>query len=144
MDTMMEQGSVTKGASPILFDANSSTCLRRTKGKPYRSATGAELLAVSALKRRVQAAQNTIPVQQPGFGFSFGVFQDFYSKHEPFASSGNIAVIGTTTMGRKPLNKLASLSRIRTQKPREPSIWAPLSSSRYAASLIVGLDGSRF
>lgn len=40
--------------------------------------------------------------EQPGFGFSFGVFQDFYSNHEPFASSGNIAVIGTTTMVRKP------------------------------------------
>ena len=37
----------------------------------------------------------------PGFGFSFGVFQDFYSTHEPFAGSGNIAVIGTTTLVRK-------------------------------------------
>lgn len=34
-----------------------------------------------------------------GFGFSFGVFQDFYSNREPFAHSGHIAVIGTTTMG---------------------------------------------
>ncbi|EUC43579.1 hypothetical protein COCMIDRAFT_100522 [Bipolaris oryzae ATCC 44560] len=34
-----------------------------------------------------------------GFGFSFGVFQDFYSTHEPFAGSGDIAVIGTTTLG---------------------------------------------
>ncbi|KAM0814118.1 putative Monocarboxylate transporter 2 [Seiridium cardinale] len=34
-----------------------------------------------------------------GFGFSFGVFQDYYSNHEPFAGSGNIAVIGTTTTG---------------------------------------------
>ena len=34
-----------------------------------------------------------------GFGFSFGVFQDFYSNHEPFESSGSIAVIGTTTLG---------------------------------------------
>ncbi|KAF2469223.1 MFS general substrate transporter [Lindgomyces ingoldianus] len=34
-----------------------------------------------------------------GFGFSFGVFQDFYSNHEPFAGSSHIAVIGTTTMG---------------------------------------------
>ncbi|KAF2176513.1 hypothetical protein K469DRAFT_606931 [Zopfia rhizophila CBS 207.26] len=29
-----------------------------------------------------------------GFGFSFGVFQNFYSTHEPFAGSTNIAVIG--------------------------------------------------
>ncbi|KAK6863944.1 hypothetical protein PG995_000472 [Apiospora arundinis] len=34
-----------------------------------------------------------------GFGFSFGVFQDYYSTHEPFSGSGNIASIGTSTMG---------------------------------------------
>ncbi|KAK8126698.1 uncharacterized protein PG998_002457 [Apiospora kogelbergensis] len=34
-----------------------------------------------------------------GFGFSFGVFQDYYSTHEPFGGSGNIASIGTSTMG---------------------------------------------
>ncbi|KAH6654459.1 major facilitator superfamily domain-containing protein [Truncatella angustata] len=34
-----------------------------------------------------------------GFGASFGVFQDFYSTHEPFAKSGSVAIIGTTTMG---------------------------------------------
>ncbi|KAI0976265.1 MFS general substrate transporter [Xylaria arbuscula] len=34
-----------------------------------------------------------------GFTLSFGVFQDYYSQHEPFASSGNIAVIGTTSTG---------------------------------------------
>ncbi|KAJ2993221.1 hypothetical protein NUW58_g1911 [Xylaria curta] len=34
-----------------------------------------------------------------GFGFSFGVLEDYYSSHEPYAGSGNIAVIGTTTTG---------------------------------------------
>jgi MFS family permease len=34
-----------------------------------------------------------------GFGFSFGVFQNYYSTHEPFASAGNIAAIGTTATG---------------------------------------------
>ncbi|KAI0442226.1 major facilitator superfamily domain-containing protein [Xylaria telfairii] len=34
-----------------------------------------------------------------GYAFSFGVFQDYYSQHAPFASSGNIAVIGTTGVG---------------------------------------------
>ncbi|KAF1969355.1 MFS general substrate transporter [Bimuria novae-zelandiae CBS 107.79] len=34
-----------------------------------------------------------------GFPFSFGVFQDYYSTHEPFAGSGNVAVIGTCAMG---------------------------------------------
>jgi hypothetical protein len=33
-----------------------------------------------------------------GFPYSFGVFQQYYSTHEPFASSGNIAVIGTFSM----------------------------------------------
>ncbi|KXJ90912.1 major facilitator superfamily domain-containing protein [Microdochium bolleyi] len=34
-----------------------------------------------------------------GFPFSFGVFQDHYSTHEPFAGQPNIAVIGTCAMG---------------------------------------------
>jgi len=34
----------------------------------------------------------------PGFPFSYGVFQEYYSTHEPFAGSGNIAVIGTCAM----------------------------------------------
>ncbi|KAI0179308.1 MFS general substrate transporter [Hypoxylon sp. FL1284] len=34
-----------------------------------------------------------------GFPFAFGVFQDYYSTHEPFADSPNIAVIGTCAMG---------------------------------------------
>ncbi|RYP16811.1 hypothetical protein DL765_004924 [Monosporascus sp. GIB2] len=33
-----------------------------------------------------------------GFGFSFGIFQDYYSSYEPFLGAGNIAVIGTSTM----------------------------------------------
>ncbi len=34
-----------------------------------------------------------------GFGYSFGVFQAYYSTHEPFASAGNTAVVGTCAMG---------------------------------------------
>ena len=34
-----------------------------------------------------------------GFPFSFGVFQDYYTTHPPFAGSQNIAVIGTCAMG---------------------------------------------
>ncbi|RYP32380.1 hypothetical protein DL767_005245 [Monosporascus sp. MG133] len=33
-----------------------------------------------------------------GFGFSFGIFQDYYSSYEPFLGAGNIAVIGTSTL----------------------------------------------
>ena len=35
-----------------------------------------------------------------GFTFSYGIFQDYYSTHEPFKSSGDIAVIGTCAMVR--------------------------------------------
>ncbi|KAK1147863.1 hypothetical protein N8T08_000377 [Aspergillus melleus] len=34
-----------------------------------------------------------------GFSFAFGIFQDYYSTHPPFAGSSNIAVIGTCAMG---------------------------------------------
>ncbi|KAI8633800.1 major facilitator superfamily domain-containing protein [Xylariaceae sp. FL1651] len=34
-----------------------------------------------------------------GFPFAFGVFQDYYNSHEPFAGQPNIAVIGTSAMG---------------------------------------------
>ncbi|KAL1962243.1 hypothetical protein VTN77DRAFT_9899 [Rasamsonia byssochlamydoides] len=34
-----------------------------------------------------------------GFAFAFGIFQDYYSTHEPFKQSGNIAAIGTCAMG---------------------------------------------
>lgn len=37
------------------------------------------------------------PRARPGFGFSFGIFEDYYSSHAPFAGSGSIAAIGTTT-----------------------------------------------
>lgn len=34
-----------------------------------------------------------------GFPFAFGVFQSYYSSHEPFAGQPNIAAIGTSAMG---------------------------------------------
>ncbi|KAL8855925.1 MAG: hypothetical protein Q9178_007439 [Gyalolechia marmorata] len=34
-----------------------------------------------------------------GFPFSYGVFQEYYSSHDPFKGSDNIAVIGTCAMG---------------------------------------------
>ncbi|KAI1145348.1 hypothetical protein F4825DRAFT_474238 [Nemania diffusa] len=33
------------------------------------------------------------------YAFSFGVFQDYYSQHGPFASSRNLAVVGTSGVG---------------------------------------------
>ncbi|KAI9925285.1 hypothetical protein ASPWEDRAFT_120703 [Aspergillus wentii DTO 134E9] len=34
-----------------------------------------------------------------GFSFAFGIFQNYYSTHEPFKGSGNTAIIGTCAMG---------------------------------------------
>lgn len=40
-----------------------------------------------------------------GFPFSYGVFQDYYSTHEPFSSEpSGIAVIGTSAMVKFLLN----------------------------------------
>lgn len=33
-----------------------------------------------------------------GFAFTFGIFQDYYSTHEPFKGEKNIAVVGTMAM----------------------------------------------
>lgn len=35
-----------------------------------------------------------------GFPFAFGIFQDYYRTHEPFAGSSQIAIIGTCAMVR--------------------------------------------
>ncbi|KAF4301587.1 Major facilitator superfamily [Botryosphaeria dothidea] len=34
-----------------------------------------------------------------GFAFTFGVFQEYYSTHEPFIGEKNVAVVGTTALG---------------------------------------------
>jgi hypothetical protein len=37
-----------------------------------------------------------------GFPFSFGVFQEYYSNHEPFSSApSGIATVGTTALVRE-------------------------------------------
>jgi hypothetical protein len=43
---------------------------------------------------------------KPGFSLSFGVFQDYYSTHQPFSSEpSNIPVISTTaTVSGLPAN----------------------------------------
>lgn len=33
-----------------------------------------------------------------GFAFTFGVFQEYYSTHEPFVGEKNVAVVGTTAL----------------------------------------------
>ncbi|KAK0622954.1 major facilitator superfamily domain-containing protein [Immersiella caudata] len=45
------------------------------------------------------AACFTIEALVWGFPFAFGVFQSYYSTHEPFAGAPNIPIIGTCAMG---------------------------------------------
>lgn len=45
-----------------------------------------------------QRRVSLLNLSTPGFGFSFGVFQDYYTSHLPFKGEGNIAVVGTTTL----------------------------------------------
>lgn len=41
------------------------------------------------------AANERANIAHAGYGTSFGVFQAYYQKHEPFKNSSNLAVIGT-------------------------------------------------
>ncbi|KFZ03856.1 hypothetical protein V502_10603 [Pseudogymnoascus sp. VKM F-4520 (FW-2644)] len=45
------------------------------------------------------AAGTVIEALVWGFSFSFGVFQDYYTTHEPFAGATNIASVSTTATG---------------------------------------------
>ncbi|KAK4121691.1 MFS general substrate transporter [Parathielavia appendiculata] len=72
-----------------------------------------------------------------GFGFSFGVFQDYYSSHLPFQGAGNIAVVGTTTLGVMYIATpfVISLSRLRPRWAR----WFTLGGL-VAAALTMALS----
>ncbi|KAK2612603.1 hypothetical protein QQS21_001375 [Conoideocrella luteorostrata] len=58
-----------------------------------------------------------------GFPYSFGVFQDYYSTHEPFAGSEQIPVIGTCAMGIMYLD-IPLVMSIQRMYPRF-SRWSP-------------------
>ncbi|RYP58646.1 hypothetical protein DL770_010386 [Monosporascus sp. CRB-9-2] len=72
-----------------------------------------------------------------GFGFSFGIFQDYYSSYEPFLGAGNIAVIGTSTLGIMYLGTplVLTLCRLRPRWAR----WFTLGGL-LAASLTICLS----
>ncbi|KAG6018654.1 hypothetical protein E4U41_003683 [Claviceps citrina] len=59
-----------------------------------------------------------------GFPNSFGVFQDYYSTHEPFAGSDQIPVIGTCAMGIMYLD-IPLMMGIQRMYPRFAR-WAPM------------------
>ncbi|KAH8879903.1 MFS general substrate transporter [Thozetella sp. PMI_491] len=59
-----------------------------------------------------------------GFPFAFGVFQDYYSSHEPFAGSDNIAVIGTCAMGIMYLSAPLNMALLKLF-PRQGR-WTPM------------------
>jgi hypothetical protein len=60
---------------------------------------------------------STLTQNLSGFASSFGVYHDFYSNHAPFASSGNIAVIGTTTSVKKLWQLATSMAQTLTNTP---------------------------
>ncbi|KAI1368391.1 MFS general substrate transporter [Xylaria arbuscula] len=86
-----------------------------------------------------------------GFTFSFGVFQDYYSQHEPFASSGSIAIIGTTSTGLLYLFSPIALGVFRLY-PRQVRYATPaglllvslslaLASLATSTATLIGLQG---
>ncbi|KAI0010457.1 major facilitator superfamily domain-containing protein [Xylariaceae sp. FL0662B] len=72
-----------------------------------------------------------------GFGFSFGIFQDYYSNHEQFLGAGNIAVIGTSTLGIMYMGTpiVIALCRLYPRTGR----WFTLAGL-LAASITIGLS----
>jgi MFS family permease len=63
-----------------------------------------------------------------GFPFCFGVFQDYYSSHEPFSSEpSGIAIIGTTAMGIMYLGAPVNFAFLqRWPRTRRPTILVGL------------------
>ncbi|KAK4461229.1 major facilitator superfamily domain-containing protein [Cladorrhinum samala] len=72
-----------------------------------------------------------------GFGFSFGVFQDYYASYLPFKGSANIAVVGTSTLGVMYIATpfVITLCRLRPRLAR----WFTLGGL-VVASLVMGLS----
>ncbi|CAI9638160.1 unnamed protein product [Alternaria burnsii] len=64
-----------------------------------------------------------------GFPFSYGVFQEYYSTHEPFAGSDNIAVVGSCAMGIMYLNLIVIFSVL--------EVWPHLQRWATAGGLLV-------
>ncbi|KAJ8120401.1 hypothetical protein O1611_g10375 [Lasiodiplodia mahajangana] len=74
-----------------------------------------------------------------GFPFAFGVFQNYYNSHEPFAGQPSIVVIGTSSMGviHGPLPDVWALDAMDSPfGPRNhvPSISVELIRDDYYAS----------
>lgn len=60
-----------------------------------------------------------------GFALSFGILQEYYGSHEPFAGQGGIAAIGTTSTGIMYLTMPVFLWGFqRWPKARQWSLWA--------------------
>lgn len=57
-----------------------------------------EALIWGKFQHLTQSGTSSRPNSCPGFSFAYGIFQDYYSTHEPFQGSSNIAIIGTCTM----------------------------------------------
>ncbi|OCK76027.1 MFS general substrate transporter [Lepidopterella palustris CBS 459.81] len=71
-----------------------------------------------------------------GFPFAFGVFQEYYGTHAPFADSGKIAIIGTCAMGIMYLSAPLIFGLLqRFPKTRTPAIGVGLVTMSLALGL---------
>ncbi|KAF7529170.1 hypothetical protein G7054_g9942 [Neopestalotiopsis clavispora] len=72
-----------------------------------------------------------------GFGFSFGIFQDYYTSHEPFEGAGNVAAIGTSALGTMYMGTpvVIALCRLYPRYAR----WAT-QAGLFVASLTIALS----
>jgi hypothetical protein len=71
--------------------------------RPQSAETGHETLALLPADRGKDAwlylaASFMMEMLIWGFAFTFGLFQEYYSSHDLFSSSGNIAVIGSCSL----------------------------------------------
>lgn len=61
----------------------------------------------------------------PGFPLSFGVFQDYYSTHEPFKGSSKISIIGTCASVRIPITPSLQCETLTYYFPGYPISYNP-------------------
>jgi hypothetical protein len=80
-----------------------------------------------------------IDMMLTGFGFSFGVLQDYYSSNAPFVGSGGVAVIGTLTTVSSNVHIVVTTNHLIF---RVLCLLVRHWCSRFAGSILAGRAGS--
>lgn len=107
---------VDRGKAAWLFLAACWLVEAMTFGESLGCPCNCHSLAVGCVHRR-DRHKAWLTYKHTGFGFSFGIFQDYYSTHEPFAGSSGIAAIGTTTSVSPLVSLVAGTTRELTSSP---------------------------